>query len=58
LKTEMTETVFLSICNLIAQKHGITVDIVILSRVVNFVGDGDELACAFELEEILGRYAV
>lgn len=59
-KKEITEEEFLSICNVIAQNHGMTVDRIDFENFcVYFNGDPEnELACALELDDVLGKYAI
>jgi len=54
----MDEAQFLTAVNLIADKHGMSVTVDFGSHVIDFFGEGDEVACAIELEDVLGRWSV
>lgn len=52
------EAQLFSMLNLIADKHGMKIEI--KDDVINLVGDCDratEIACAFELDKVFGKYA-
>lgn len=58
MQNEITDEQFLSICNMLGIKYGLTVGVDFETRTVNFEGDGDEVACAQEMSDILGKYAM
>ena len=55
-----TETHFLTIATNLATKHGMTFEIDVDNKMFNFIGGTEEQqqACAFEINEILSRWAV
>ena len=56
----MSESEFLTMANLTAQRHGMEIDVDYKNKVVNFVGNNnvkDEVACACELSELFGKLA-
>ena len=55
-----TETHFLTIATNIARKHNMTIDIDVDTKVLDFIGgtDAEQEACAFEINEVLKRWAV
>lgn len=56
----MSESEFLTMANLTAQKHGMEINVDYENKVVNFVGNNDvkaEVACACELSKLFGKLA-
>ena len=53
----ITKENFLMMCNIIASKHNCTINIDFENKIVDFdCSNGDELKCAFDIDEIFSQY--